>query len=679
MYWKHRNAKKPSPFTEVKLGVWRILIAQEPGLALPGLNWNILPVNASVLRRAFSDVYAISAPLFCCLVLINVWMAIETPLSLYFSSQLLFYIEHRIADGTASSSHTTGLYWATAARIACSILTGLARWIDQRLTIIYEARVKYHFQERLLEANLKRDLPTSQEAKAISSPNPSAVFDCVQHAFELAKSSLSFGLQLKLIHQVLSSGVKNAGPVFVALCLVPLLVPKMLQSRLWSKSYIIQAINPHYVRKTALNKLADDDYKQEVMGGDLSEYIVKEYRDARNSLGNTPDTSPHQLYGLSKTALPAMGLSVCTDLPLIYFAGLAIIRPAQLSLMHIAVLEQTSVMLRHTFSTIVWMSEFLPRQVAPVEALYRILAIENQVKDGETPYPAEDTPSEAGMSIDVRNLSFTYPGSKSTRDALTDISFSIKSGQLVVIVGANGSGKSTVIKLLNRTYDPTSGDIIVDKHPISSYRIADLRRATANLAQDHHLFPVSIAENIGLGHPAMVGDSERVVECAKLAGAHGFVEKFEEGYKTVLEPDSDTHLSFGGEDNEDLKKELKKIERKIDVSGGERQRLVASRTFMRLISKDIKFVTVDEPSSALDPQGEYDLFERLRQARQGRTMIFVTHRFGHLTKYADLIICMKDGTVVETGTHSDLIGRNGEYAHLYNVQAKAFAAESIVN
>ncbi|KAH7903017.1 P-loop containing nucleoside triphosphate hydrolase protein, partial [Hygrophoropsis aurantiaca] len=541
---------------------------------------------------------------------------------------------------------------------------------SEHLTVIYGARVKYHFQERILEANLKRDLPTSQETEPYSSSNPSVVFDCIQHAFELAKSSLSFVLQLRLISQVLSSGVKNAGPISIVLILIPILIPTMLKSNLWSKSYIIQAVNPHYLRKTALYKLANDNFKQEILGGNISEYVVKEYHSARRSLGNTPDTSVYLLYGLSSNALPDMFLSVCKDLPMFYFAALAIFRPAQLSLMHIAVLEQTSMSLRQTFSFIVGISGALPSLVAPVENLYRILSIENQVKDGETMYPPEEVPSEAGMSIDVRNMSFAYPGSKSTKNALSNISFSIKSGQLVVIVGANGSGKSTIIKLLNRTYDPTSGELLVDKHSISSYRLADLRRATANLAQDHHIFPLSIAENVGLGNPAVVGDLERVVESARLAGAHGFVEKFEEGYNTVLEPASRADLRFGGNDNEELKKEMKNMEKKVEISGSLHVDL--SRTFMRLISKDIKFVTVDEPSSALDPQGEYDLFERLREARQGRTMIFVTHRFGHLTKHADLIICMKDGTVVETGTHGDLLGRNGEYAHLYNVQAKAF-------
>ncbi|KAG6823105.1 hypothetical protein H0H92_011364 [Tricholoma furcatifolium] len=112
-----------------------------------------------------------------------------------------------------------------------------------------------------------------------------------------------------------------------------------------------------------------------------------------------------------------------------------------------------------------------------------------------------------------------------------------------------------------------------------------------------------------------------------------------------------------------------------EVSGGEKQRLVASRTFMRLQNPKIRFVAVDEPSSALDPRGELELFDRLRAERKGRTMIFVTHRFGHLTKYADLIICMKDGEVIESGSHKDLLSLKGEYATLYNIQAQAFVTD----
>jgi hypothetical protein len=147
------------------------------------------------------------------------------------------------------------------------------------------------------------------------------------------------------------------------------------------------------------------------------------------------------------------------------------------------------------------------------------------------------------------NLSFQYPGSKSTRKALTDVSFSVKSGQLVVIVGANGSGKSTVVKMLNRLYNPTSGEILVDDQPMSSYRISDLRQATADLSQDNCLYPLSIRENIGLGHP----------QC---------MSELEQGFDTTLQPVRTAYMGRPNEgDGHPLKEIFDKLEKQVDISG----------------------------------------------------------------------------------------------------------------
>jgi len=163
------------------------------------------------------------------------------------------------------------------------------------------------------------------------------------------------------------------------------------------------------------------------------------------------------------------------------------------------------------------------------------------------------------------------------------------------------------------------------------------------------------------------------MEAAKEGGAFDFIQKLEKGINTVLEPLTDIITSnLHNNKTHPLYKEMEKIEKKSNISGGERQRVVAARSFMRFKSGNVKFVAVDEPSSALDAEGELELFEQLIAAREGKTMVFVTHRFGHLTKYADQIICMKEGTVAETGTHEQLLKLKGEYAKLFNIQASAF-------
>ncbi|KAG6808299.1 hypothetical protein H0H93_000306, partial [Arthromyces matolae] len=196
------------------------------------------------------------------------------------------------------------------------------------------------------------------------------------------------------------------------------------------------------------------------------------------------------------------------------------------------------------------------------------------------------------------------------------------------------------------------------------------------------MFPLSLYENVALGDVTRATDLEAVNVALEQGGAKEFVSKLEEGLDTFLDPRSSVYtINVPDETDHPLRQRMKKLSKKIDISGGEKQRLVAanscennrSRTFMQLNSGRIRFVAVDEPSSALDPEAEYQMFNRLIANRKGKTMVFVTHRFGHLTKHADVIICMKDGAVAESGSHETLMNLNGEYAKLYQIQADAFS------
>ncbi|KAL1701757.1 P-loop containing nucleoside triphosphate hydrolase protein [Schizophyllum commune] len=276
--------------------------------------------------------------------------------------------------------------------------------------------------------------------------------------------------------------------------------------------------------------------------------------------------------------------------------------------------------------------------------------------------------------LQIEKIVFAYPGDPS-KMALRGVSITIEPGQLVVIVGANGSGKSTLIKLLTRVYDPTSGALLLDGELLSSYCQHTLRQTTAVLSQGHHLFPLSMGENIGLGCVERMHDERAVRAAAEAGGAASCIAKLRDGLDTVLDPQTRASgNNLLGKEGEALRKRLDALDKPVEVSGGETQRIVAARTFMRFNSGKVRAVLVDEPSSALDPEGELALLDNLRAEREGKTMIFVTHRFGHLTKYADQIICMKGGEVVEHGVHDELVALDGEYKKLYDIQASAFVA-----
>ncbi|EKM79647.1 hypothetical protein AGABI1DRAFT_120970 [Agaricus bisporus var. burnettii JB137-S8] len=293
------------------------------------------------------------------------------------------------------------------------------------------------------------------------------------------------------------------------------------------------------------------------------------------------------------------------------------------------------------------------------------------------------------MQFKLRNVSFAYPGSQTTKDALRNINLTIGSGQFVVLVGSNGSGKSTLVKLLLRLYRPsndldrskypapvnTSGELLMDDQPLSSYSETSLRQSMAVLSQDNTIYPgFSLGENIGLGFSPLISDDKTLQDAAKKAGAKEVLERMKEGANTVLDPLSKFYeFNIKQQDNlHPLKKALEELRRPIEVSGGEKQRIVAARTFMKFNSGNIRFLAVDEPSSALDAEAEEFLFDNLLKEREGKTIVFVTHRFGKLTKQADLIVCMKEGVIVESGTHTELMRNDGEYKKLYNIQASAF-------
>ncbi|TFK33868.1 P-loop containing nucleoside triphosphate hydrolase protein [Crucibulum laeve] len=351
--------------------------------------------------------------------------------------------------------------------------------------------------------------------------------------------------------------------------------------------------------------------------------------------------------------------------------------PSKFSLASIAILQQSASQLEYSVSSVLRHTTEFRNGINSIKDIYTKAYIQNKMKDGHLTYPHPENGSEAGMGFELRNASFAYPGSKLRQNALKDISLSISPGQLVVIVGANGSGKSTIIKLFCRLYAPHSGDLFIDGIPAEDYISSELREASTILSQENLLYPLSLGENIGLGYWEKVMDTELISQAAKKGGASHLLSKLSEGMQTVLEPENNIwSRNFSGIPDHPLHQTRKNLSSNVDLSGGEKQRIAASRTFMRLFSEKVKFVAVDEPSSALDPEGELQLFERLIAARKGKTMVFVTHRFGHLTKHADKIICMKDGSIVEQGSHKELMKLSGEYAKLYSIQARAFESTS---
>ena len=219
-------------------------------------------------------------------------------------------------------------------------------------------------------------------------------------------------------------------------------------------------------------------------------------------------------------------------------------------------------------------------------------------------------------------------------------------GEVVALVGENGSGKTTLASLLAQLYEPSSGCIEWDGVDTAEFDAVAARERIAVIFQDFVKYPLTARENIGVGKVSAIDDLEGVHDAARHAGAAAFLESLPAGYETML-----SKAFEGGQ----------------DLSIGQWQRVAIARAFFR----DAPFVILDEPTSALDPRAEHDLFARIRELLQGRTVLLISHRFSSV-RSADRIYVMRSGQVIEHGTHDELMATAGLYQELFELQASAY-------
>lgn len=277
-----------------------------------------------------------------------------------------------------------------------------------------------------------------------------------------------------------------------------------------------------------------------------------------------------------------------------------------------------------------------------VDNLRNFLEYEEKIPED---YDGVDPGTEI-QCIVFRNVSFSYKD----EEVIRNLSFEIRGGKTYALVGHNGAGKSTIIKLLMRLYDPTEGEILLNGRNIKEYNLQKYRQLFATAFQDYQIFSLSVMENV-LMHKAQPEDEADVVKSLKLAGVYDKVMSLPNGLHTILTKEF-------AEDGAVL-------------SGGEYQKIVVARAFVKRCPVKI----FDEPSSALDPIAEYKLFDNILKSSREKTMLFISHRLSSVQN-ADWVFMLEDGTVKEEGTHQMLMQKKGLYADMYEKQAENYLATS---
>lgn len=273
----------------------------------------------------------------------------------------------------------------------------------------------------------------------------------------------------------------------------------------------------------------------------------------------------------------------------------------------------------------------LTQSFASMDRVFQLIDEDYDIKNGVGAQPIEIKQGR----IDIDHVSFQYNDNEAP--ILKDINLSIEKGETVAFVGMSGGGKSTLINLIPRFYDVTSGQILIDGHNIKDFLTGSLRNQIGLVQQDNILFSDTVKENILLGRPTAT--DEEVVEAAKMANAHDFIMNLPQGYDTEVG------------------------ERGVKLSGGQKQRLSIARIFLN----NPPMLILDEATSALDLESESIIQEALDVLSKDRTTLIVAHRLSTIT-HADKIVVIENGHIVETGTHRELMSKQGAYEHLYSIQ-----------
>jgi ATP-binding cassette, subfamily B, bacterial len=302
-----------------------------------------------------------------------------------------------------------------------------------------------------------------------------------------------------------------------------------------------------------------------------------------------------------------------------------------------AAIQQASSNLQQVFST----ASGIADQALFLTDLLAFFEMQPTVQSKPNSLPA---PNPIEQGFEFRNVSFTYPGTE--RTVLHNFNFTLSRGERIALIGENGQGKTTVVKLITRLYDPTEGQILLDGIDLREYSIEELHRQIGVIFQDFMRFEMTARENIAVGRIDEPHQQAAIEDAAHKSLADTVVDKLAHGYDQVLG---------------------RRFEGGVELSGGEWQKMALARAYLR----DAQLLILDEPTAALDARSELEVFERFAELTQGKMALLISHRFSTV-RMADRIVVLSGGRLLEEGNHQQLMAKNGLYASMFEMQAASY-------
>ena len=509
--------------------------------------------------------------------------------------------------------------------------------VRSALHFVVDQNLRHDLNQRIMRKSLTLDLSFFEDSEFYDKLQQAGrqsdwrMMAVVDAGFSMVQTLISLGSLLALL--------VTFSP-WIALLIFASVVPSLLlQSRLGRQRFAMESARTADVRRLAYYELSvtDNEKAKEIRLFGLGPEFIRRYAEIFRRLFRL------EMQLMRKRITTTLGLGVLSSGAyyvayawIVYKTIIRVLSIGDLT-MYLAVVRQCQSLFESLFTGLSGLYEhalFLGK-------LHDFLAMEPRVKESPD---ARVVPRPFAQGIEFRDVTFQY--AKNDTPTLKHISVHIQPGEKIAIVGANGAGKTTFIKLLTRLYDPTDGEITIDGLSLREYRLDSLHQRFGVIFQDFVRFEATLRENIALGQVEAEKDEARLLEAARKGGADVVAAALPKGY--------DTPLGSWFDDSRQL-------------SGGQWQKVALSRAFMR----DAEVLILDEPTSALDPEREFEIFQQFRELTKGKTTILISHRFSTV-RMADRILVIDDGQLVEVGTHAELLAMDGLYAKLFNMQAQGY-------
>lgn len=540
------------------------------------------------------------------------------------------------ALGWWNSGHLGPLAGYVALEFGLAILADLLGRVVGLVDSLLADRLTMRSSIRLMEHAAMLDLETFEDA---------GFQDKLERARRQSSGRMTlmgqvFGqMQDLLTISTLGAGLVIYNPWLILLLIVALVPAFVGEAHFNARTYALdfgrtpERRELDYVRQTA----ASVETAKEVKIFGLNRFLTDRYRVLSESFysANRRIAQSRALWGGVFTGIGTLG----------YYAAYAWIILATLdgvlTLGDLTFLSGSFLRLRGLLQGILNSFSSTAAQALYLEDLFSFFEITPRVLSSDQPRPMP-VPIREGFVFD--NVGFRYPGADGW--AVRGLSFTLRAGETLALVGENGAGKTTIVKLMARLYDPVEGRITLDGHDLREYDLEALRSAIGVIFQDFVRFNMSAADNIAVGRIEERDNRPRIVTAAERSMAAGVIDKLPDAYDQMIG---------------------KRFRNGVELSGGEWQKLAIARAYMR----GAEVLILDEPTAALDARAEFEVFQRFKDLSRGKTAILISHRFSSV-RMADRILVLSGGRVEASGSHEDLLAEAGRYAELFELQASGY-------